>query len=217
MPNADQEVDVPHAADDARLTGRRPLEPKRSDARRNKDRVIEAAISVLSEDPDATMEDVARAAEVTRSTIYRRFTGRDQLLTVVKERLVDETQAIFREAVAREPDFARCMSSMFRTAVRKAHERRRIWQHLIDIGNLPRTADYEPQGPFVAWLEEGQRNGDVRADVPVGWLVTVWMQMVNAGSIAVDRNGIGIDEAARLAAEAAARVLRPDGPAPESG
>lgn len=200
---------MPHIADDAPASRGRSLEPIRSDARRNKDRVIEAAISVLSEDPHATVEDVARAAGVTRSTVYRRFHGREQLLAVVKERLIEEAQTTFREAVAQEPDFARCMSVMFQAAVRQAHQRRHIWQHLVELGNMPRGEDYKPQGPFVAWLEAGQRNGDVRADVPVEWLVTVWMQIVNAGSIAVVRNGIGVDEAARLAAEVAARALRP--------
>jgi AcrR family transcriptional regulator len=187
----------------------RSLEPRRSDSRRNKDRVLEAAIRVLSEHPNATVEDVAAEAGLNRSTVYRRFSGREQLLDAVRWRLVEESRALFRETVAQEPDFGRCMDVMFQASVRLAYRRRLIWQRLIEIGALPRLEDYQPKDTFVAWLEAGQRDGELRDDLPVEWLVTLWMHLVNAGSNAADRCGIDIEDAARLAVDAAVRALRP--------
>jgi len=143
-----------------------PLAPRRSDSRRNRDRVLEAAIEVLSDDPSATVEDVAAAAGLTRSTVYRRFRSRDALLAAVRDRLVEETRGVFRDAVAREPDFARCMDEMIREAVRNSFERRRAWQRLTELGSIPRVEEYQPQDAFMAWLEAGQRDGNLRADVP---------------------------------------------------
>ena len=191
-----------------------PLAPRRSDSRRNRDRVLEAAIEVLSDDPSATVEDVAAAAGLTRSTVYRRFRSRDALLAAVRDRLVEETRGVFRDAVAREPDFARCMDEMIREAVRNSFERRRAWQRLTELGSIPRVEEYQPQDAFMAWLEAGQRDGNLRADVPVGWLAIVWMQLVGAGVAACARDGMDVEESGRLAAEAAARVL---GPGAESG
>jgi AcrR family transcriptional regulator len=189
--------------------GARSLEPLRSDARRNRDRLLEAAVRVLSEDPDATIEDVAAAAGLTRSTIYRRFAGREQLLRAVRARLVEETQGVFRDAVAREPDHRRCMDLMFREAVRTSFARRRIWIRLMELGDIPDAGAYQPRSAFVEWLEEGQRAGAFRDDVPVGWLVTMWMQLVNAGCLTVERNGLDPEQAAALGADAAARLLTP--------
>ncbi|MGD9695253.1 MAG: TetR/AcrR family transcriptional regulator [Thermoleophilia bacterium] len=185
----------------------RSLEPRRSDSRRNKDRLLEAAIRVLSENPDASMEDVAAEAELTRSTVYRRFAGREELLMAIRARVIEETQGVFRDAVAQEPEFVPCAMLMVREAVRNSFERRRIWLHLVQLGRIPESGEYRPRNAFVEWLEAGQEAGAFRNDVPVGWLVTMWMQLVNAGCVTVERDGIDIEEAARLAADAAVQIL----------
>ncbi|MGE3139565.1 MAG: TetR/AcrR family transcriptional regulator [Thermoleophilia bacterium] len=178
----------------------------RSDSRRNRDRVLDAALEVLTVDPDAAIEDVAAAAGVTRSTVYRRFAGRDQLLAAVQVRLIEETRALFLEAVAGEPDHRRCMAVLLPDAVRQVHQRRWLWQRLTEMHALD---DYRPQGAFVDWLAAGQRAGAFRDDVPVAWLMTVWMQLVFGGSVVVERNGILIDEAAAMALDAAERAFAP--------
>jgi len=201
-----------HVTDAARRlaeAGVRALEPRRSDSRRNKDRLLEAAVRVLSEDPNATVEDVAAEAGLNRSTVYRRFSSREQLLGAVRGRLLEENRALFREAAAREPDFARCMNELFRASVHLAHRHRRIWRRLIEIGAQPGIDAHEPADAFVDWLKAGQRDGAIRDDVPPEWVVMMWMHLVVAGSDAAERYGIDIDDAARMAADAAASALRP--------
>jgi AcrR family transcriptional regulator len=183
------------------------LEPQRSDARRNKDRLLDAALRLMSEKPAASMEEVAAEAELTRSTIYRRFAGRDELLLAVHERVLEEAVAVFEDAVAREPDFVPCLRLMFREAVRNAYERRRIWWHLAQVGLTPRANAYRPNPAWLAWLEAGQTAGAFRDDVPVGWLATVWIQLVIAGTTTVEKDGIALEEATSLAADAAVQIL----------
>ncbi len=184
-----------------------PLEPQRSDSRRNKDRLLDAALRVLSENPDASVEEIAAEAELTRSTVYRRFGGRDGLLMAIRDRIIGETQQVFRDAVAREPAFVPCATLMFREAVRNGFERRRIWLHLVHLGRIPAPGVYRPRDAFVEWLEAGQKAGAFRDDVPVGWLVTSWIQLVNAGTTTVERDGIDLEDAAVLAADAAVQIL----------
>ncbi|MGD9695251.1 MAG: TetR/AcrR family transcriptional regulator [Thermoleophilia bacterium] len=185
----------------------RSLEPRRSDARRNKDRLLDAALRVLSENPDASMEEVAAEAELTRSTVYRRFAGRDELLQAIQARVVEETIGVFHDAVAQEPDFVPCLTLMFREAVRNTFERRRIWWHLARVGVIPQVGTYRPNTAWLEWLEAGQKAGAFRDDVPVGWLATVWIQLVNAGTTTVERDGIDLEDAAVLAADAAVQIL----------
>jgi DNA-binding transcriptional regulator YbjK len=55
--------------------------PLRADARRNRDRIIEAAREVFAEHGlDASMNEVARHAEVGVATLFRRFPNREQLI-----------------------------------------------------------------------------------------------------------------------------------------
>ncbi|NDU77152.1 TetR family transcriptional regulator [Actinomadura sp. DSM 109109] len=57
--------------------GGRPL---RADAERTVHAILEAAERVLSSDPTATMEQIAAAADVARTTVHRRFATREALV-----------------------------------------------------------------------------------------------------------------------------------------
>jgi AcrR family transcriptional regulator len=63
------------------LAGERPL---RADARRNIEKVMEAAAEAFARDGlDVPLEDIARSAGVRAGTIYNRFGGREGLLDAV--------------------------------------------------------------------------------------------------------------------------------------
>ncbi|MEV7401974.1 helix-turn-helix domain-containing protein [Streptomyces sp. NPDC091267] len=58
----------------------RAARPLRADAERSVRVILEAAERVLSMDPSASMEQIATAAGVARTTIHRRFTHRQALI-----------------------------------------------------------------------------------------------------------------------------------------
>jgi serine phosphatase RsbU (regulator of sigma subunit) len=65
---------------------RKQTDPKRADALRNRERILEAAQRLLERSPSATLADIAAAAGVARSTLHRRFASRDDLLSALRER-----------------------------------------------------------------------------------------------------------------------------------
>ena len=74
----------------------------RRDAAINRERLVRAAEEVFAErGPTATLEDVAKAAEVGPATLYRRFANKDALvqevLTGFFQRLIDVAEAAVRE------------------------------------------------------------------------------------------------------------------------
>lgn len=86
----------------------RPLKPPRkprADAARNRDRLLEAARSVFGAGaPDASLEAVARRAEVGIGTLYRHFPTREALFEAVYRHEVDQLASFAAElALKTEP------------------------------------------------------------------------------------------------------------------
>ncbi|HIT74666.1 MAG TPA: TetR/AcrR family transcriptional regulator, partial [Candidatus Avipropionibacterium avicola] len=53
--------------------------------RRTRTAIVDRAIEVLADRPDASLSVVAEAAEVSRSTLHRHFPGREHLIAAVDE------------------------------------------------------------------------------------------------------------------------------------
>jgi AcrR family transcriptional regulator len=72
--------------------------PLRADARRNREKVLEAARAVFADQGvDAQMDDVARRADVGVGTVYRHFPTKDALLGALAEELFAKLAAHARE------------------------------------------------------------------------------------------------------------------------
>ena len=70
--------------------------PKRADARRNYEKLIEAARAAFADSgSQASLEEIARRAGVGIGTLYRHFPTRQALLEAV---YVDEVEALSRSA-----------------------------------------------------------------------------------------------------------------------
>src|SRR6266699_100126 len=70
-----------------------PPPRRRSDARRSIDALSGAARTVLGERPDASMEEIAVAAGVTRQTVYAHHPARDALIAALLRAAGTETLA----------------------------------------------------------------------------------------------------------------------------
>ena len=96
----------PAACAPARLAGDcadagRPL---RRDAARNRQRILQAASEVFTEQGlEASLDEVARQAGVGVGTVYRRFRTKEELVEALFEDRVDAVAAL-AERAAEEPD-----------------------------------------------------------------------------------------------------------------
>src|SRR5438874_12696920 len=72
----------------------------RSDARRNLERVLDAATEVFgASGPDASVDEIAKRAGVGHATVFRRFPTKDDLMYAVIERHVGELRKIAERAL----------------------------------------------------------------------------------------------------------------------
>ena len=65
-----------------------------------RDRILDVALDVLGENPDAGMGDIASAAGVVRRTVYGHFPSRLDLVRTLTERAVAEMTAVLTEVNA---------------------------------------------------------------------------------------------------------------------
>ena len=76
-------------------------ELKRSDARRNRDAIVAAALDALTESPDASLNAIAKRAGVANATLYRHFPTREELVLATYQHevsnLVDAADLLLQE------------------------------------------------------------------------------------------------------------------------
>lgn len=75
----------------------------RGDAQRNRRRILEAARRLFAESPAASVADVAAAAGLTRTTVYRHFPHRDDLLDALVVELAAHDLPPLLDELARRP------------------------------------------------------------------------------------------------------------------
>jgi serine phosphatase RsbU (regulator of sigma subunit)/AcrR family transcriptional regulator len=138
---------------------------RRSDARRNRAAIVEAAAGALRSADDLRLRQVAEAAGVSRSTLHRHFPSR----SVLEEELRAEALAELRRTVAEALAGKRPPPAMLRRLVlglvRVAAERR------IDrLGGLDaaRSSD-ELAAELVPALERLRRAAELVPAPPAGW------------------------------------------------
>lgn len=141
----------------------------RADARRNRDRILEAGAALLAADPQASLADIAVAAGVSRATVYRHFPEIESL----RAALVDEAEEIGRDLLRERlpPMFGTAAGpiveevlDLFRTALGMEHRWTKMMAGEPDP-NADFVAAFAPVGRAV--IKRGQARGEFRADLDV--------------------------------------------------
>ena len=135
----------------------------RADARRNLERVLDAAAEVFSaEGPDASIDEIAERAGVGHGTVFRRFPTKDDLMFAVVERQVAAMRLLAEEALASDDpgaaffDFARGVAEL-------AMSSPGLHKCVVHCGGKPGAAELEELGRKV--VARAQRAGAVRSDL----------------------------------------------------
>jgi AcrR family transcriptional regulator len=148
---------------------------RREDARRNRVAVIDAALRLLAEKPDASMQEIADASGLGRTTVYRHFPNRDELFAALLDHALDHSWAASEEVFARGLPFEETVRelslSMVDTGVR--------YRFLIGYGNPPRleVSRTASENPIMRWFGEAQERGEMRSDLPLHWVMSCFQAL----------------------------------------
>jgi AcrR family transcriptional regulator len=135
----------------------------RADARRNLERVLDAATEVFAaEGPDASIDEIAKRAGVGHGTVFRRFPTKDDLMFAVIERHVAELVGLAKEALAADDpgeaffDFVRRLAELNMSTPG-------LHRCVVHCGDKPGAAELEKLADRI--VARAQRAGAVRRDV----------------------------------------------------
>ena len=168
-----------------------PTRRRRSDARRSIDAILSAARTVLGERPDASMEDIATAAGVTRQTVYAHFPSRDALIVALIEAARAEGLAAIDAAHLDTIPPADALGQFLDISWQLL----RRYPLLLDpaLNGTPRLDGSDPHLAVTTWLEQlirrGQRTGDFDHTLSASWLAAAILGVGHtaAGQVAAGR------------------------------
>jgi AcrR family transcriptional regulator len=146
---------------------------RRADAERSIARIVSAARTCLGSDPDATIDDIAKAAGVGRMTLYGHFRTRPDL---VEAALVDALEAgeATLSALDLTGDARLALSRLLESSWALVAESAQLL--VAARGVLPpgrvRDLHAAPAERVEELVRRGQEQGVFRTDLPMAWLVS---------------------------------------------
>ena len=135
----------------------------RADARRNLERVLDAATEAFAASgPDASIDEIARAAGVGHGTVFRRFPTKDDLMYAVIERHVAQMCVIAEEALSSDDPGQAFFDFVYQVA-ELAMSTPGLHKCVVHCGEKPRGAELDELGQKV--VARAQRAGALRSDL----------------------------------------------------
>ena len=169
--------------------------PRRADAQRSIQRIIDAAVDCLSANPEASVVDIARHAGVARATAYAHFPTRESLIEAVTQQAISEASQVIDGAEPHAGDpvqaLRRVLSATWRTLGR--------YHALVAINTrLPHEELHQRHGSVLGRLEpliaRGQKAGVFRSDVPVSWHLATMLALIHGASAELSAGRIAEDQ-----------------------
>lgn len=168
---------------------------------------MHAATDTLNADPGASVEDIARAAGVSRQTIYAHFPTREALLDAIIERASAEVTAAFDAAGLDGLPPGEALVRLLEAGWQAAARYPLAW-HLPVVSPEEDASRHAPVlRRLLDLIERGQENGDLDATLPAGWLLTACLTLGRAAEDEVKAGRMTIDEATRAVHSSFLRLL----------
>ena len=174
------------------------VDHRRATAERNSAAILDAAEQLLAEGSSLTVAAVASRAGVSRVTLYAHFASLPELVEAVVERAIAGSMAAIDSARPGDGPAGEALSRVSDAA----------WGQLAHQDAVARAAaEHVPPDrlrrlhhPLMTLVSElvvrGQRDGDLRTDLPADWIVSMYYALLHAAADharahGVDRGRVG--------------------------
>lgn len=168
----------------------------------------------MNANPGASVEDIARAAGVSRQTVYAHFPSRDALVDAVIEGAAAEVTAAFDDAGLDDLPPAAALVQLLETGWQVAARYPIAW-HLPAVTPEQDAIRHAPVlDRMLDLIRRGQDSGELDATLPPGWLLTASLALGRAAEEEVKAGRMTTGEAAHAVHHSVLRLLGAADPAP---
>lgn len=152
----------------------------------DREQVLRTAAALLTRKATATMDEVARAAGLSRATLHRHFAGRDALVRALEELGIQECEAAL--------DAARLDEGGADDAVRRLVTEIQpcagllaflVTENQLFEGESQNEGWARLDARIAALFTRGQERGEFRIDLTPAWLTEALYSLIGGGAWAV--------------------------------
>lgn len=172
---------------------------RRADAQRSIDAILDAAVTAAPTDGAFNMTAIARAAGVSRVTLYAHFPTKEALVEASLRRVMARAAEALGELRLDQGPATEALARMLRSSWQIVERHRNLYEvasRTLSPGDLRAYHAEHVLGQIDSLIARGQQDGEFRTDLPRDWLVgTVYTLMhlaadqLNAGQLTAERAG----------------------------
>jgi AcrR family transcriptional regulator len=181
---------------------------RRADAERNRRLVVAAGLEALRRDPTMSMQEIADASGLGRTTLYRHFSSREMLVEAVFEAAGEDARArtasVLEEQAGPEEALRAISGAVFELTAR--------YRRLIssrEMGEAAVEASRDARSPVGNFLREARRDGSIRSDLPLSWQLSTLQTLASEAVDEIEDGVLRRPEAERLLADTVVSILIP--------
>jgi AcrR family transcriptional regulator len=144
---------------------------ERDRTERAHDSLLDVAVATLAANPGASLQEIADAVGISRATLHRRFAGRDELILAISEWAIGQLEGI-NDAVELSGLRGRAaIEALLERAIQLAPKIGfLISEHSLECNQMFMDRVDTAQQRWHRIIEDGQRLGEIRVDLPARWI-----------------------------------------------
>lgn len=177
------------------------LRAPRIDAQRNHEAVIDAALEILARNPNASMQTIAERSGVGRTTVYRHFPTRVDLIRALFVRVLDEAETVTREVIDPDAPAATVLRALG-PALIGIGLRFQYLHGLRQMGDaVIAEAAFKLDDPVRVYLSAAIERGEIRPELPLQWILAMMNAVTSATLVEVHAGRLDGGRAGEILAE----------------
>lgn len=184
--------------------------PRRADARRNIEKILEAAVACLSHNPEASVTEIAEAAGVGRVTLYGHFSSREVLIEAVLVRLLEQGDEVL-ESLDLTGDPREALRALIESSwllMARSGAVLEAAQATMPPGRI-QELHAKPAERVEALIRRGQSANLFRTDLPAEWLTSVLHHLMKGAAVDVSKGQLDSADAPRFITETILAAYQP--------
>ena len=150
--------------------------PLRADSERTMRAILDAANEVLATNPGATLQQIADAAGVARTTVHRRFASREALLDALAQDMLEQMEAVIDEA---RPDTAPPLVALHELSAGYIRVKGRFRLSAAHPSDVHEDVIERIKAKNLALFRRLADTGTIAPDTDIDWAIRVYFALLH--------------------------------------